>query len=175
MKTSFALGGSAGIGKAIVNKLLAEGYKVGVIARDQTRLDQIVAEAGDKVAVASADVADFGVLDFAVACLVEKLGAPQVWVNCAMITSFSPFKDMEIEEFHRIVSVTFMGQVHGTKQALKYMPTGNIVNIGSGLTYRSVPLQSAYCAAKHAFNGFTSSVRSELMAEGNNNLHLSLV
>lgn len=162
--SAVVLGGSAGVGRAVVDTLLAQGHRVGVIARGQARLDEMAATLGDKVAVASADVGDAEALAAAVTFLLPASGnRVRIWVNCAMATSFSPFEAMEVEEFDRIIRTTLLGQVNGTRLALRHMERGTIVNIGSGLSYRPVPLQSAYCAAKHAVNGFTSAVRSELI------------
>ncbi|SEN52720.1 Short-chain dehydrogenase [Loktanella fryxellensis] len=161
-KIAIVIGGSAGVGRAIVDTLLRDGYAVGVVARGTARLDDLARKTG--VAVATADAGDAAALDAAASELVGRLGVPGVWVNCAMATSFSPFMEMSPDEFERIMRTTFLGQVNGTRAALRHMSRGRIVNIGSGLAYRSVPLQSAYCAAKHAINGFTSSVRSELIA-----------
>jgi len=105
----------------------------------------------------------------AASAIEEALGPIDVWVNCAMLTSFSPFLKVAPEEFEKIVETTFIGTVNGTRAALSLMRHrghGRIVTVGSGLGYRSVPLQSAYCASKHAINGFLSSVRSELIHEG---------
>ena len=170
-KVAVVIGGSAGVGRAIVDALRARGYAVGVVARGRTRLDALER---DGIATYGADAGDADQLDAAAAHLVGRLGRPDVWVNCAMATSFSAFKDTPASDFDRIIRTTLMGQVNGTRAALRHMIRGNIVNIGSGLAYRSVPLQSAYCAAKHAINGFTSSVRSELIAE-DSPIHLSLV
>ena len=170
-KVAIVIGGSAGVGRATVDALLDRGYAVGVVARGRMRLDEL-----ERIGVATygADAGDAAQLDVAAAHLVSRLGRPDVWVNCAMATSFSAFKDTPADDFERIIRTTLMGQVNGTRAALRHMIRGNIVNIGSGLAYRSVPLQSAYCAAKHAINGFTSSVRSELIAE-DSPIHLSLV
>jgi len=162
-KTAIVCGGSAGVGRAIVDALLARGYRVGAIARGKDRLADM--QTLDGVATASADVSDAEALSQAVGTLVEQLGTPSVWVNAAMLTSFSPFPKVGADEFRRIVDVTFIGQVNGTRLALEHMDRGNIVNVGSGLGYRPVPFQGAYCAAKHAINGFTSSLRSELLRE----------
>jgi short-subunit dehydrogenase len=165
MISAVVLGGTAGVGRAVVDALLADGHRVGVIARGQARLDQMSAELGERIATASADVGDHAALEAAVASILPEGAAVRVWVNCAMATSFSPFDKMLPEEFDKIIRTTLVGQVNGTRIALKHMVRGNIVNIGSGLSYRPVPLQSAYCAAKHAINGFTGSVRSELIAD----------
>ncbi|WP_316013475.1 SDR family oxidoreductase [Roseobacter sp. HKCCA0434] len=173
-RVAIIAGGTAGVGRAVVESLLADGWHVGVIARGQDRLTTLDAE-HDNVAVARADVSDASALDAAADDLVARLGRPDVWVNCAMLTSFSPFLETEVEEFEAIVATTFLGQVNGTRAALRLMgPTGRIVNVGSGLSYRAVPFQAAYCAAKHAINGFTSAVRSELIRSGRE-VTLSLV
>ena len=170
-KVAIVIGGSAGVGRATVDALRDRGYTVGVVARGRMRLDEL-----EQIGVATygADAGDADQMDAAAAHLVDRLGTPDVWVNCAMATSFSAFKDTPAEDFDRIIRTTLMGQVNGTRAALRHMIRGNIVNVGSGLAYRAVPLQSAYCAAKHAINGFTASVRSELIAE-DSPIHLSLV
>lgn len=179
-KTAIVCGGSAGVGRATVDALVAQGCRVGVIARGEERLAELerefgtIVDVGPRVVAASADVADAAELEMAVGNLVERLGPPQVWVNCAMLTAFSPFREMGEDEFKRIVDVTFIGQVNGCRAALTHMKDGTIVNVGSGLSYRSVPLQSAYCAAKHAINGFSASLRSELIAE-ESDVQISLV
>jgi short-subunit dehydrogenase len=164
--SAVVLGGSAGVGRAVVDALLAQGHRVGVIARGQSRLDEMAATLGDKVSVARADVGQADELAAAVAALLPAAGnRVRIWVNCAMATSFSPFGAMETAEFDKIIRTTFLGQVNGTRLALQHMERGNIVNIGSGLGYRPVPLQTAYCAAKHAINGFTGALRSELIRD----------
>lgn len=170
-------GGSAGVGRAVVSKLIENGYRVGVLARGKERLSEMEEAYGDHVACLSCDVADAERVAKAGAAIEEVLGPVSVWVNCAMMTSFSPFLKMEPDEFQRIVDTTLMGVVNGTRTALWLMEKhggGRIINVGSGLAYRSVPYQSAYCASKHGINGFTSSVRSELIRE-NSNVSLSLV
>lgn len=164
--TAIVLGGSAGVGHAVVRALLDRGHRVGVVARGAARLDRMAEEFGDRIAVAPADVADAEALETAVDDLISALGKPAIWVNSAMLTSFSPFEKVDAREFQRIVDVTLIGQVNGTRLALRHMTRGNIVNVGSGLGYRPVPYQAAYCASKHAINGFTSSVRSELIRDG---------
>ena len=174
MTDAIVLGGTAGVGRAIVDALVARGMTVGVVARGQDRLDQLASDyVKGRVRTAAADVGDAQALRAAVDSLCGD-GAPRVWVNSAMITAFSRFELMPPEEFEKIVRTTFFGQVNGTREALRLMGSGNIVHIGSGLAYRPVPGQSAYVAAKHAINGFVGSVRSELM-ETRPDLHLSLV
>jgi NAD(P)-dependent dehydrogenase (short-subunit alcohol dehydrogenase family) len=185
-RTAVVAGGSAGIGREIVDTFLARGMRVGVIARGEERLAALeneVREAlpdaaeGDgrtRIATAAADVGDSAALEAAAARLAQAQGAPDVWVNCAMQTSFSPFAETTPEEIERILDTTLLGQINGCRAALARMERGRIVNVGSGLAYRSVPLQSAYCAAKHGINGFTAALRSELIAEGRD-VTLSLV
>ena len=168
-KIAVVAGGTAGVGRATVDALIAEGYRVGVIARGKERLDEVAQTHGDRVMTLSVDVGDAREMTRAASAFEEVLGPIGVWINCAMLTSFSPFDKMAPDEFERIVRTTFIGVVNGTRAALSLMQKrskGKIVTAGSGLGYRSVPLQSAYCASKHAINGFLSSVRSELMHEG---------
>ena len=167
-------GGSAGVGLATVEALLARGYRVGILARGQARLDTLAARYGDKVVTIACDVSDADATMAAAKDIASRLGIPKVWVNSAMLTAFSPFEEMGADEFEAITDTTYHGQVNGTRAALSVMGTGNIVNIGSGLSYRPVPLQSAYCGAKHAINGFTGSIRSELIRAGRH-IDLSLV
>ncbi|SFJ71280.1 SDR family oxidoreductase [Jannaschia pohangensis] len=171
--SAFVLGGSAGVGRAVVGALRARGFEVAVIARGAERLAEMEAADGG-IQTAQADVGDAAALEAAVSDLLGRVGAPRIWVNCAMATSFSTFDQMEIDEFDKIVRTTFLGQVNGVRLALRHMKKGNIVNIGSGLAYRPVPGQSAYCAAKHAINGFTGAIRSELLRDGRP-ISLSLV
>lgn len=174
-------GGSAGIGRATARRLADRGHAVAVLARGQERLDETVADLerrGVEALGIACDVADGAAVARAHERVSDELGVPLVWVNSAMLTAFSPFAEMDEAEFRRIVEVTFLGQVNGTRAALSGMRRlgrGSIVNIGSGLAYRSVPLQSAYCAAKAAINGFTASVRSELIHAGLDDIRLSLV
>lgn len=176
--TAIVAGGSAGVGRAVVERLIGRGYRVGVIARGEDRLTEMEREFGrDWVRGVSADVADHEALDDAADEIVEAFGTPTVWVNSAMLTAFSPFSKMPPKEFDTIVAATFTGQVNGTRTALRILDgsrKGSIVCIGSGLSYRAVPMQSAYVAAKHAINGFAQSLRSELIAE-NSPIALSMV
>ncbi|MDG4650503.1 SDR family oxidoreductase [Roseibacterium sp. SDUM158017] len=123
----------------------------------------------DRVMTIPCDVSCAREVSRAGAAIAEGLGPIGVWVNCAMLTSFSPFPQMAPQEFEKIIDTTFLGVVNGTRTALSLMRRhgrGRIVTVGSGLGYRSVPFQSAYCASKHAINGFLASVRSELIREG---------
>ena len=165
-RSAIVLGGTAGVGHAVVEALLDRGYRVGVVARGEARLAEMQRRFSTRIATRSADVADSEAVDRVAAELVDEIGRPEVWVNSAMITSFSPFSKVGADEFERIVDVTFLGQVNGTRAALRHMDRGRIVCIGSGLSYRSVPYQAAYCAAKHAINGFVGAVRTELLHDG---------
>ncbi len=164
-KSAIVLGGSAGVGHAVVEALLARGYRVGTVARGPERLAEMAARFGERLATAPADVGDAAALEAAVETLIERTGPPSVWVNSAMQTSFSPFEQVGADEFDRIVRTTLLGQVNGTRLALRHMDRGNIVNVGSGLNYRPVPFQAAYCASKHGISGFTAALRSELLRD----------
>lgn len=172
-KAAVVLGGSAGVGLAVVEDLIGRGYRVGIVARGTERLRELTDRFGSSIETEAADVADSAALEDATDRLVERLGPPTIWVNSAMVTSFSPFEKVAPEEFERIVQVTFLGQVNGTRAALRHMSRGHIVCVGSGLAYRSVPNQAAYCASKHAINGFAASLRSELLkSDSKVTLHL---
>jgi NAD(P)-dependent dehydrogenase (short-subunit alcohol dehydrogenase family) len=128
-------------------------------------------------AIHAADVADFTALDAAATRIERELGPIDVWVNNAMATIFSPVADITPEEFRRATEVTYLGQVHGTMVALARMRNrghGTIINVGSALAYRAIPLQSAYCGAKFAVRGFTDALRSELIHDGLR-IHLTMV
>ena len=155
-------GGSAGVGRATVTALLDRGYRVAVLARGQARLDEIAGRYGDRVWTRSVDVSDGAALEAAGDAIASEFGQPRVWVNSAMLTSFSPFDAMDEAEFRKITETTYLGTVNGCRTALRIMSRGNVVNVGSGLAYTSVPYQSAYCGAKHAIEGFTQALRIEL-------------
>jgi NAD(P)-dependent dehydrogenase (short-subunit alcohol dehydrogenase family) len=167
-------GGSAGVGRATVDALLDREYRVAVLARGKERLDEIQAEFGDRVFTRTCNVAEDAQVQKAADEIVAHWGAPDVWINCAMLTAFSPFEEMDQDEFRKITETTYFGQVNGCRAALRVMAKGNIVNVGSGLSYRSVPYQSAYCGAKHAINGFSQSLRSEIIRQGRP-IELSLI
>lgn len=161
-------GASAGVGRATVRRLALDGWDLGLIARGSEGLDAARREAeahGVRAVAVSADVADASAVDAAAARLERELGPIDVWVNNAMTSVFGPFMQMSAEDFRRVTEVTYLGYVHGTRAALERMrrrDRGLIVQVGSALAYRSIPLQSAYCGAKHAVRGFTDSVRTEL-------------
>ena len=136
-----------------------------------------VEELGGRALVIETDVADPGQVERAADRVVEEFGRIDIWVNNAFAGIFSRFMDMSLEEFRRVTDVTFFGQVHGTRAALRHMlprNRGTIVLVGSALAYRGIPLQSAYCAAKHAVQGFQDSIRSELLAM-DSKVHLTMV
>ncbi|KFC10838.1 short-chain alcohol dehydrogenase family protein [Trabulsiella guamensis ATCC 49490] len=164
-------GGSAGAGKATALRFADAGYDIAVIARgdaglEATRID--CERRGVRVQVISADVADAAAVMQAAHQIEEQLGEIAVWVNNAMCAVLSPFTTMSHDEFQRVTEVTYYGFVNGTRAALAVMRPRNrgvIIQVGSALAYRSIPLQSAYCGAKAAIRGFTDAVRTELMHE----------
>jgi short-subunit dehydrogenase len=171
-KVTVVTGASAGLGRAIALAFAQQGAHVGLIARNQTRLLQLkkdIEEYGVKAVACPSDVADPKGLEQAAATIESSLGAIDIWVNNAMVTVFSPVKEMQPQEYQRVMEVNYLGTVYGTLAALKRMmkkDKGVIIQIGSTLAYRGIPLQSAYCASKHAIQGFHDSLRSELLHEG---------
>jgi NAD(P)-dependent dehydrogenase (short-subunit alcohol dehydrogenase family) len=167
-------GASAGVGRAVVREFARTGAWLGLIARGRDGLEgarQEVEELGGQALVLSLDVADAGAVDWAAESVERELGPIDVWVNNAMVSVFSPVKEMTAEEYRRVTEVTYLGYVHGTLAALRHMlprDRGTIVQVGSALSYRGIPLQSAYCAAKHAVQGFTESLRCELIHDKSN-------
>jgi NAD(P)-dependent dehydrogenase (short-subunit alcohol dehydrogenase family) len=165
-------GASAGVGRAIVHRFARAGWRVGLIARDAGALEAVKSEVeqmGGTALAAPADVADPEAIFAAADRIVGAFGAIDVWINDAMVTVFSPVWEMTPEEFRRVTEVTYLGFVHGTMAALRQMRPadhGHIIQIGSALAYRGIPLQAAYCGAKHAIRGFTDSLRTELIHEG---------
>jgi NAD(P)-dependent dehydrogenase (short-subunit alcohol dehydrogenase family) len=171
-QTVVITGASAGIGRATARLYGERGANVGLIARGQAGLDGAAAgveDAGGKALAISADVADYAQVEDAARQVEEFFGPIDVWINVAFTSVFSPFAEISAEEFRRVTEVSYLGFVHGTMVALARMRPrghGTIVQVGSALGSRSIPLQSAYCGAKHAINGFTSSLRCELLHEG---------
>ena len=165
-------GGTAGVGRATALAFAARGASVAVLARDPARLEDTRAEIerlGGKALALPVDVAVAAQVEAAAERVERELGPIGIWVNNAMATVFSPTLDIPPEEFERAVRVTFMGTVYGTLAALRRMlgrNRGTIVQVGSALSYRAIPLQAPYCAAKHAVKGFTDSLRSELIHDG---------
>jgi NAD(P)-dependent dehydrogenase (short-subunit alcohol dehydrogenase family) len=179
-QTVVVTGASAGIGRATARLFGQRGARVALIARGQAGLDgaaRDVEEAGGTALTISADVADYDQVAAAARQVEEQLGPIDVWVNVAFTSVFSPFREIAAEEFRRVTEVSYLGFVHGTMAALALMRPrgrGTIVQVGSALGERSIPLQSAYCGAKHAINGFTSSVRCELLHE-DSGVHVTVV
>jgi short-subunit dehydrogenase len=163
-------GASAGIGRATAREFAKHGYKVALLARGLRGLEVAASEVehlGGQALIIPTDIADWSAVERAADQVAERFGHIDVWVNNAFAGIFSRFMDMNVDEFRRVVDVTFMGQVHGTRAALKHMlprNSGTIVLVGSALAYRGIPLQSSYCASKHAIQGFQDSLRVELLA-----------
>lgn len=161
-------GAGAGVGRAAATEFARNGCDVALLSRDPDRLDRAAAELrsfGGRALPIPTDVADAGAVDAAAERVERELGPIDVWVNVAMATVFAPVHKLTAAEFQRGTAVTYLGQVHGTMAALRYMRPrnrGSIVCVGSALAHRSVPLQSIYCGAKFAIRGFLDSLRSEL-------------
>ncbi len=173
-------GASAGVGRATVREFARRGAWIGLVARGQDGLEAArreVIAAGGKALVLPTDVADAAQVEAAAEQVEKELGPIDIWVNDAMTSVFSPIKEMTAAEFKRITEVTYLGYVYGTLAALKRMlprNRGTIVHVGSALAYRSIPLQAAYCASKHAILGFHTSLRTELLHD-HSNVHTTMV
>ena len=168
-ETVVVTGAAGGVGRAVAHAFARHGARVALVARDKSALRDVAREVdalgGAGLAVV-ADVADPEQVEAAAHRAEDKFGDIDVWVNNAMATVFAPFSDVSPAEFRRATEVTYLGYVHGTMAALRRMrprDRGTIVQVGSALSYRAIPLQSAYCGAKFAVRGFTDSVRTELM------------
>src|SRR5947199_6233224 len=167
-------GASAGIGRATARAFGKRGAKVGLIARGKDGLEgakREIEQLGGEAIVLPLDVADENALEQAADEVERTFGPIDIWVNNAMLSVFSPIMEMKPEEYRRVTEVTYLGTVWGTLAALRRMKPrdrGVIVQVGSALAYRGIPLQSAYCAAKHAMQGFHDSLRSELIHDGSN-------
>src|ERR687893_703684 len=165
-------GASAGVGRATVREFARRGAHVALIARGRDGLEAArreVEREGGRALVLPLDVADAEAVERAAEIAERELGPIDVWVNNAMVSVFSPIKEMTAEEYRRVTEVTYLGYVHGTLAALRRMlprDRGVIVQVGSALAYRAIPLQAAYCAAKHAVEGFNESLRCELLHDG---------
>ncbi|MER6271459.1 SDR family oxidoreductase [Streptomyces sp900105755] len=172
-------GASAGIGRAVARLYAERGARVALVARGEAGLEAAakeVAELGGHPLIQQADTADPGQVEAAADTVERLLGPIDVWINCAFTSVFAPFTEITPEEYRRVTEVTYLGFVNGTRAALARMlprDRGTIVQVGSALGERAIPLQSAYCAAKHAINGFTSSVRLEMMHQGSN-VHVTI-
>ncbi|HEV7329638.1 MAG TPA: SDR family oxidoreductase [Flavisolibacter sp.] len=173
-------GASGGVGRATAWAFAEQGAKVALLARSQEQLDgakREVEERGGTALVIPLDVADAAAVEAAAERVENELGPIDVWVNNAMNSVFAPVKEVTPEEYKRVTEVTYLGQVYGAKAALKRMlprDRGSIVFVGSALAYRGIPLQSAYCGAKHATEGFYDSLRTELKHD-NSNIRISMV
>jgi NAD(P)-dependent dehydrogenase (short-subunit alcohol dehydrogenase family) len=171
-QTVVITGASAGIGRATAREFGQRGANVVLLARGAAGLDgaaRDVEAGGGKALAISTDVADHSAVVAAADQAEAAFGPIDVWVNVAFTSVFAPFSEISAEEFKRVTEVTYLGYVHGTMAALAKMrplDRGTIVQVGSALSQRSIPLQSAYCGAKHAINGFTESLRCELLHEG---------
>jgi NAD(P)-dependent dehydrogenase (short-subunit alcohol dehydrogenase family) len=173
-QTVVITGASAGIGRATATLYGQRGDRVGLLARGRAGLDGAAKEvehAGGTALAVPTDVAHYDQVKEAARQIEDALGPIDVWVNVAFTSVFAPFWEIEPEEFERVTDVSYLGYVHGTRVALDLMRPrdhGTVVQVGSALSLRSIPLQSAYCGAKHAINGFTSSLRTELLHVGSN-------
>ncbi|MCX0247610.1 SDR family oxidoreductase [Streptomyces drozdowiczii] len=165
-------GASAGIGRAVARAFGARGADVALLARGRAGLDAAAREveaAGGRALAVPVDVADHRAVEAAASEAAHAFGRIDVWVNSGFTSVFAPFTEIEPEEYERVTRVTYLGFVNGTRAALRHMTprdAGTVIQVGSALGERSIPLQSAYCGAKHAINGFTSSLRTELMHRG---------
>ena len=173
-------GAAAGIGRAIARRFGEDGARVALVSRNRAGLEgaaRDVEQAGGQALVLTADVADHEAVDNAAAQAEEQLGPIDVWVNNAMATIFAFFADIEPDEFVRSTEVTYLGTVWGTRAALGRMlqrDSGSIVQVGSAMAYRGIPLQAPYCGAKHATKGFVESLRTELRHKGSK-VHVGMV
>lgn len=173
-------GASAGVGRATAREYAKQGARIGLLARGRKGLEAAVEDInarGGQAYAAPTDVSDLRQVELAARQIEDAFGPIDIWINNAMVTVLAPFWEIEPDEYRRVTDVTYHGVVHGTKVALRRMrgrDRGSIVQVGSALAYRGIPLQSAYCGAKHAIEGFTESLRSELIHEGSN-IKLSMV
>ena len=162
-------GASGGVGRAVAHAFAKRGAHIGLVARGEEGLEgarKEVESLGGKALVLPTEVADHEQVEAAAAAVETELGPIDVWVNDAMATIFAPFLQVRPEEFKRATEVTYLGAVYGTMSALRRMTSrdrGTVVQVGSALAYRAIPLQSAYCGAKFGIRGFTDSVRTELL------------
>jgi len=171
-RVAVVTGGSAGLGRAIVRELASRGWDVGIIARNEDGLKAAVAEvesAGRRGHYVSADVAEAEAVEDAAGAIEDALGPIDVWINDAMTGVFGEFIEVDAADFDRATRVNYLGFVNGTRAALKRMVPrdhGQVIQVGSALGHRGIPLQAAYCGSKHAIKGFTESVVTELEHRG---------
>jgi NAD(P)-dependent dehydrogenase (short-subunit alcohol dehydrogenase family) len=179
-QTVVVTGASGGVGRAVARAFAARGASVALLARGEEGLEAAardVAQAGGRALELPVDVADAAAVAEAADRTERELGPIDVWVNSAFSSVFAPFDQITPEEFRRTTEVSYLGFVHGTRAALERMKprnAGTIVQVGSALAYRGIPLQSAYCGAKHAIQGFTESVRCELLHD-KSGVHITMV
>ncbi|MBX7434341.1 SDR family oxidoreductase [Mycobacterium sp. Y57] len=179
-RTVVVTGASAGTGRAVAREFGARGDNVVLLARGRAGLDGAVAEierAGGRALAIPTDVADHEQVTRAAATAEDVFGSIDIWINVAFTSVFAPFSQISAEEFRRVTEVSYLGYVYGTMAALAHMKprnAGTIVQVGSALGARAIPLQSAYCGAKHAINGFTESVRTELLHD-HSGIHITVV
>ncbi len=165
-------GASAGVGRAAAHRFARAGASLGLIARDDAALDALRAElapSAEKICCVACDMCDADAVFDAAQRIARELGPIDIWINNAMLTVFSPLSEITPEEFKHVTEATYLGYVYGTMAALRNMRPRNagvILQVGSALAYRGIPLQSAYCGAKHAIRGFTDSLRAELIHDG---------
>lgn len=173
-------GASAGVGRATVREFARHGAHIGLLARGREGLEgarRDVGSLGGKAIAIPTDVADAEAVEEAARRVEEEFGPIDIWVNDAMASVFSPFSEITPEEYRRATEVTYLGYVYGTMAALRRMrerDRGTIVQVGSALSYRAIPLQAVYCGAKFAIRGFTDSLRTELMHDGSA-IHVTMV
>ncbi len=171
-ETVVITGASGGVGRATVRRFARHGANLALIARRQKGLEATKREveaSGARALVLPLDVADAEAVERAATTVEEQLGPIDIWINCAMTTVFARFLDIEPDEYRRVTDVTYLGYVHGTRAALSRMvkrDSGTIVQVGSSVAYRGIPLQTAYSGAKHAIQGFTEALREELIHDG---------
>ena len=173
-------GASAGVGRATAQRFAKDGARVALLARDNPALEHAakeVRELGGTALPIAVDVSDAAQVEAAAERIEQELGPIDIWINSAMATVFAPVSETPAEEFRRATEVTYLGTVHGTLAALKRMRSrnrGSIVQVGSALAYRAIPLQAAYCGAKFAIRGFTDALRVELLHD-RSKVHVSMV
>lgn len=173
-RVAVVTGASAGVGRATSRALASAGFDVALLARGAEGLKAAraeIEELGRRGIEVPTDVSDADQVEGAADAAERELGPIDLWVNNAMVSVFAPFKEMDADDFRRVTEVTYLGYVYGTQAALRRMlprDRGKIIQVGSALAYRGIPLQSAYCGAKHAIQGFNESLRTELLHEGSN-------
>lgn len=173
-------GASAGVGRATAHRFAKDGARVALLARDNPALEHAANEVRELGGVAlpiAVDVSDAAQVEAAAERIEQELGPIDIWINSAMATVFAPVSEIPAEEFRRATEVTYLGTVHGTLAALKRMRSrnrGSIVQVGSALAYRAIPLQAPYCAAKFAIRGFTDALRVELLHD-RSKVHVTMV